>query len=127
MFAYEKINSQESTRNKYEILLTKLEKLEDYLDCKPKNLGWQIQRIHIAIELGWKFDHIVKTTMNPLDLSSYIDSLQDRADMFSEMDQTNIFNDTSTDISSLGKWERANRGFNYFWPKNTQRITLTIL
>lgn len=39
--------------------------------------------------------------------------------MFEEMDQSSIFIADSGDVSSLDKWQRANRGFNFFWPKNT--------
>ena len=121
IYAYADVNDEKRLDADYAELLTLISKLENIVRTLPCNNGWQIIKCHCAMELGWAFDHLIKTNQATFNYKKYVENWITRICMFMEMDETEIFISTKPDISKLDKWARANRGFNYFWPKNTSK------
>ena len=119
IFAYEEINSTESHEYLKSEIYNSLIKLESLIGTLPSNSGWDILKIHAAIDLGWTFDHALKSLQSPQLLLRTIKNWIDKILIYKEMNQGSIFLASTSGISELSKWERAKEGFNYFWPKNT--------
>ena len=119
MFAYAPVDTSGRDDEKMTELVSSISKLEKLVDTLPSTLAWHMLRCDCAIELGWKFDHSVKTGESPFELLKTVENWKEKISMLLEMDEGEIFLRTNSKVSGLNKWERANRGFNYFWPKNT--------